>query len=77
MEWVIKLLEKAKLSVTKYLRNHWLVFVAKVCLAIYAVQRMFSLEAKNPFSIEGCLLIISLVIAALIIDSVYYSYQDK
>ncbi|QCX23799.1 hypothetical protein FG051_01195 [Companilactobacillus futsaii] len=71
------LLEKAKLSVTKYLKNHWLVFVVKVCLAIYAVQKMFSLEAKDPFSIEGCLLIIFLVIAALIIDSIYYSYQDE
>lgn len=69
--------KRAKLSVTKYLKKHWLTAVIKVCLTIYVVYMMLSLEAKSIFSVEGFLLVLVIIIVALIIDSIYYSYQNK
>lgn len=77
MEWMIMLRKKAKLFVTKYLREHWLTAAIKVCLTIYVVYMMLSLEAKSIFSVEGFLLVLAIMIVALIIDSIYYSYQNK
>lgn len=69
--------KRAELSVMKYLREHWLTAIIKLCLAIYVVYMMLSLEAKSIFSVEGFLLVLAIIIVALIIDSIYYSYQNK